>query len=814
MNKLQNDIPINDKAFDKLNRNNFAINIAKVLLDNSSTGNKESFVFGLYGEWGTGKTSFINLVKNAINDNYQEQRSKTFTWQLGVVNFIFNIIIKSLLIYFVWKFSFCDFILSLSIIHTILNSFTTMLLSPIDLFGLIEPIIKIVLTIYVLLHPTFTINWFCKLINTFLMSYFSKLSLKFKFCNNLPIIVNFAPWNTTSQEVMLKDFFETLKSAIANESCDIRKNETLNIIDKYIKLLCNNLSNGIINNIKNTSLEKIKEELEQELLKSRQKIIIFIDDIDRLSPDEIFVLFKLIKSIANLPEIIYFLSFDRDIVVNALNEYNNGKGQEFLEKIIQVSFHLPKILPKCYESNLIQEFNNFISNHPKIEQEWKNKYASYWNTAIIDGFLDLFKSPRDVVRYFNTLKIVYNPNIHNEVNIIDFMVIIALQVFMPQLYEFISVNSEFFMHNKINEMDTEWNNKDAQFEKIINQYETINKKLLKQLLSTLFPKAGSLSHALYSNESIETMKKNGRICCQEHFYKFFTYDTDSESISLTEMNNIIEKAEHLEDFSNILLDLNSKDKIKIFLESFENYVNDLSVTKVKNVIKSLLNLGDYFKLHDTGFWSTNTYFYINRILIKLLGRRNVSNTFEILKDCLSNNKSIYPATHFMALIYSSLTRNKGQFETGNIDDESYKELANIVLTELYQWKDNDLNNIEDNTKPFNGKLINHRMYLSLLYFWMNNGDKQALSDYISFYSDNNDRLLALLSKFSYKRKCYSGTKYHEYDAINRKDLETFFNDLNELEQRLIELQKTELSNENKATIELVINSINYKEQDI
>ena len=53
------DRPITNSSEDKLDRAPFARHLARCLLDHSDP---DSMVIGLYGGWGTGKTSVINLI--------------------------------------------------------------------------------------------------------------------------------------------------------------------------------------------------------------------------------------------------------------------------------------------------------------------------------------------------------------------------------------------------------------------------------------------------------------------------------------------------------------------------------------------------------------------------------------------------------------------------------------------------------------------------------------------------------------------------------------------------------------------------------
>src|SRR5437764_9651607 len=72
-----------------------------------------------------------------------------------------------------------------------------------------------------------------------------------------------------------------------------------------------------------------------------QGVLVLIDDIDRLTGDETREMFRLVKSLADFPNTIYLLAFDRARVASVLDESYGGAGSVYLEKIVQVSFELP-----------------------------------------------------------------------------------------------------------------------------------------------------------------------------------------------------------------------------------------------------------------------------------------------------------------------------------------------------------------------------------------------------------------------------------------------------------------------------------------
>ena len=62
---INSDLPITKSTEDRLNRGAFAKSLAKTILNYSFPS---SFAIGLYGEWGSGKTSLLNMVFETIAD--------------------------------------------------------------------------------------------------------------------------------------------------------------------------------------------------------------------------------------------------------------------------------------------------------------------------------------------------------------------------------------------------------------------------------------------------------------------------------------------------------------------------------------------------------------------------------------------------------------------------------------------------------------------------------------------------------------------------------------------------------------------------
>ena len=171
-----------------------------------------------------------------------------------------------------------------------------------------------------------------------------------------PIIIHFNPWNYSNSSQLTVQFFKTILTKIKNASDNtalkkagdalqhyssiIEYIELIPVAGKYFKPL-KSLSKGIGKGLLNSyddrnSLERQKDKVIDALSAQKQKLIVIIDDIDRLNNEQIRLIFQLVNSLAGFPNMIYLLSFDREIVSRALSDEQKCDGEAYLEKIIQV----------------------------------------------------------------------------------------------------------------------------------------------------------------------------------------------------------------------------------------------------------------------------------------------------------------------------------------------------------------------------------------------------------------------------------------------------------------------------------------------
>ncbi len=256
------------------------------------------------------------------------------------------------------------------------------------------------------------------------------------------VVVRFNPWWFSGRVDIAVAFFAQLRAIF--EEGRVRSEAAKKSIAKLMRLAgaASRTSMGDLAAEMITgdpaNIPKLKNSLADALSAQDKRLLIVIDDIDRLTLDEIAELFSVVKALADFPNTIYVLAFDRNQVAKALNRRTGDSGFEYLEKIVQVPFELP--LPERQSLRAL-----FFGHLEEIVGETNTDLLDNEQLAALlrTGLEPLMTTPRDIVRLTNSLRVTYGA-VRGEVNVADFVALEALRVFVPTLYDRIRERPELF----------------------------------------------------------------------------------------------------------------------------------------------------------------------------------------------------------------------------------------------------------------------------------------------------------------------------------------------------------------------------------
>lgn len=616
------DQPIDTKNKDLLHRDDIINMISQSILRQ----NKEnSYVIGLTGKWGTGKTSVINMIKEKI----------------------FNSVDYPLIIDFnPWEYSETD---------DLLTPFIRQFNAGLRLKGKNGDVIS-------------KLNQYSKIVNLipFERNYSKIISGIFGLLSLLGI-TTFNSFSE-SENIIIKQIFQNYPFVkwILPISCAI----------SFVALIWNKILDFL--NIKKEIISKTVSEQKNKivkLLKSReQKILVIIDDIDRLTPSEILQVFRIVRNNADFPYVTYLLSFDKTVVEVSLDSVLGTKnegvqyGHDFIEKIINIDFTLPEPSFFVLKEYLYDQLKLLIEKLP--ESDKKNIFTSIktnrrWNN-ICQILPEYLVSIREIKRYLNSIFILF-PNIFNEkysnLNFIDFLGIEAIRLKNYEYYEYIKLNKGFFItkqdvtHEKL---DKSW------FENSVEKLLPQDIKKLKDLLSLIFPDINYILNTMYGSIDIYTEDEKLAFNCidtKKYFNDYFSFIPGDENPDIMTNEKIFEvrnACSSVDALNTIINSYIKSNKINELLKNINTKVYDsyfiLDIEESINFVQVLFdNFEQIHKQENT--WANESF--VTEIIYTFIINRNEYEFKKILKKVFNNTKSLYCP---IFLIYTRLKQSSNQFD--------------------------------------------------------------------------------------------------------------------------------------------------------
>ena len=198
-----------------------------------------------------------------------------------------------------------------------------------------------------------------------------------------------------------------------------------------------------------------------------EKVVFFVDDLDRIPPGDAVEVLEALKNIFDIPNCVFILAIDYDIVVKGLEskfgpktDENEREFRSFFDKIIQVPFSMPTGTYDI-ENFLVEKLKSLGTDIQEQEKELYVKAVKY----------SIGYNPRSLKRYLNAFSLI---NHLKEIELDDeqprgddFMLfaVLGIQISYPKIFRLLSQKPNFPEWNKGfgNKFGVEW---DAIQEKI------------------------------------------------------------------------------------------------------------------------------------------------------------------------------------------------------------------------------------------------------------------------------------------------------------------------------------------------------------
>ena len=572
--------------------------------------------------------------------------------------------------------------------------------------------------------------------------------------NNMPLVMKFAPWNYSDKDNLISIFFQSLKNKIELQDNEELKKEVGKALNDYAGAfdalsLIPIVGSGVAailktiaqaqgtNLMQGADLEKTKELLESALVEVNKKIVIIIDDIDRLTNSQIRDVFQLVKQVADFPNIIYILAMDREVVRRALQEVHNVDGNEYLQKIIQVPFEIPELRKSKLNSI-------FFSRLDEVVKEISDKIKwddMYWKDVFQNCIEPYINTLRDVNRVINTFQFKYGA-MYEETAFEDMIGITTIEVLDPELYKWIGNNKEAVCGGFFHGLSFDKSDKDYRM-KYSEEFLSleINPDRAIRCIAAMFPMfANDVNEKGFEYFSSSDIRSKMRAAHKERFELYFMYDLDDIRIPRNIINACIYKLD-TESIRNHLDKINKQGNIIYFLDEVRSLINNIPYKRLGLIASIFLEMQENFHGQNSKSIFTISANDIAECCIDdMINRlKTEEERFKIIYNAVKNLNSLNLGTMARRI-------NRIELAYGRLAGKSEKEEGKIIsLNHLREIEELYVSRIHDIVKtiPF----VDIKGFKFVFYLW-ESFEKEGAKNYINkmFEDDvNKIRFVCILA---------------------------------------------------------------------
>jgi KAP-like P-loop domain-containing protein len=404
------------------------------------------------------------------------------------------------------------------------------------------------------------------------------------------LVIRFNPWRFPEESLLLRSFFLDVARKI-DAALLTKKERIISFAEQYADVLSAVPYAGkvtdsfrVLTRKRSTiDIDALKARFEEALAASSKRVVIMMDDIDRLDKSEIQTVFRLVKLLADFPNTTYVLCFDDKRVAEALGERygHEGGGKNFLEKIIQVPLSLPPASRQVRRAIAIEglEAALALAKFDLTEDDGRRL------GEIFDkGFVNRITTPRVAKRFGNALTFAL-PILVGETDVVDLILVEGIRIFYPELYVAIRDNADAFSEGVTDPLTfmRDKDNKALAEEVIKNALRDLSeqdRKAASIVIQALFPRtgaAGLFRVGAYASEFNEGRGSEKRIATKQYFPRYFNYGVPSDDISDQDIEQFLGRipGEAVEALVEQFENLSFNNRAHVLIEKLRNKEDNL-----------------------------------------------------------------------------------------------------------------------------------------------------------------------------------------------------------------------------------------------
>jgi len=372
------------------------------------------------------------------------------------------------------------------------------------------------------------------------------------------------------------------------------------------------------------------------------RIVVLIDDIDRLSREEIRDLFRLVRLNGSFPNVIYVLCFDRRVVEAALQD-EGISGSQYLEKIVRTSIDIPPAAPESL-AKILNEGIAFalkdIDTGPFDSDRWADVF---WQVLH-----PLFSTLRDVKRFLSSLPLAVRA-VGDEVNLVDVLALEGLRSTKPSAHEAIATMGDALTsvrESRYLNSDTTENHR-KQVDSLLGM---LPDDVGRALIRLVFPAAQRYTENIsHGSDWLASWRRQRRVANISTLNYYLHRELPAETAASALVDKV---ASALGDGSELRAAFEEvpDGHLEDLLERLLPYVEEVSEEAVYSSALVLLELFPRLREESRGMYDFGAEFAVLRPVLRLLKKVDSSRIEGIVEDLLRETSSFYARHRLLLLV--------------------------------------------------------------------------------------------------------------------------------------------------------------------
>lgn len=541
------------------------------------------------------------------------------------------------------------------------------------------------------------------------------------------IIIKFDPWDYDNEKAMLKGLIDKIFNGMNLnfnlEDVDQLVEGIIEVVFYDVKPNLNSFFKLINNNIMKKS--KVENMVNNYLQNENKKLLLIVDNMDRIDVEKIKFLLKSVSTILNFEKTIYVLLYDERIIEKELNKMFNTpeSNAKYLDKIIQLKIDVPPVDVDII--NLIKDkvSENLLFDGQPILSNVLDKNITFDNLRELKIFINNILSSIDSTTDYLNFKDVINLDFIKSKNIDLYYSIWKNKSYYITDDRQYDPNIYTISYEKLNEKAI------AYFDDL---FENENNLLFENVLRNMFPNVNNyfenrvVFNTNYRNkdEYYSGIKEN-KIYNTRYFDLYFTKNENDFIWINNEVHDIIHiinnKTKNVfETKLRTILQKYNYDELKVLMEVFELHLNDIKEIKRLGVIKVLYKYTSSFSDRIL-FFAVDSRTRTQIIISKLLNMSSKSTLEEFCNNISNDYKNLNLIDEIKYWITNESNKKDDYIK---IITDKYNEMCSDILEkniDIYKNKHYAHSNIwslyrnnPDSTKEYLIKIVSKENIFRIL----------------------------------------------------------------------------------------------------